>query len=969
MPQARTRQHGILLLLTLLLLTVSAGVLADGRALTFAELMQFRTLHDVAISDDGAWVAYTSRPDRGDGEAVLRATTGDTEYRIERGKDPVVAGNHAVALIEPSLEAKEKAKDKKGKEKPKTGLSVLDLGGGQEQRLECVKNFKLSDDGAWLAYQPFGEDDCERSDAGEEAEGEEAEEASEESEEAEEAAEAEEGEEAEGEEAEEAEEEEEEKEKEDEDAGMTLVLRRLFDGTEKTIEHVESYSFDEASTVLVYNVRTTTGEGNGVFVQRMGADADPETLVQDEKGRYTAMTWARDKTRLAFLGAPVDEDLKPLDATLYVWDGGEAQAVASREQAPEGFTLPSTNNLTWSRDGERLFFGFKPVDPNKEEKNDDENADDEEESFDPYDLESLVEDRDLAVWHWDDPLIQTHQEKQWKNEKNRTYGAVLHLDNNKIIALADFEARDLIVPQHGSRALVFDDTPYLKYRTWEGFFRDVYVADLQTGDRQQAAERLGGWARLSPDGGYATYFQNHHWHLYNASTGETRNLTEGMDVPFANEDHDYPSQVPGYGVADWLRDSSAVLIYDKYDVWQFPLAGGEPLRLTAGREEKRIFRLIDVEPDEEGVANGGSLLLSGYHDHEKYEGFYAGQVGKAGVRKLYEPGLYRLNFEAKAKDNDRIVFTRESYNEFPDLWTTDLSLEEPVKLSEANPQIADYAWGDVELVEWSNIDGVPMQGVLIKPGNYEPGKRYPVLVYFYRFFSQRAYQFNQPVVNHRPSFPLYASNGYAVFLPDVRFEIGRPGYSATKSLVPGVQKLVDMGIADPDAIGLHGHSWSGYQAAFVVTQTNIFKAVVSGAPVSNMTSAYSGIRWGTGLARQFQYEKTQSRLGGSLWEYPERYIENSPVFFADHIETPMLIQFGDIDEAVPWYQGIELYLACRRLEKNCIFLQYKGEPHHLKKYPNKVDYSIKMKEFFDHHLKGEPAPPWMTEGEPYQGED
>ena len=142
---------------------------------------------------------------------------------------------------------------------------------------------------------------------------------------------------------------------------------------------------------------------------------------------------------------------------------------------------------------------------------------------------------------------------------------------------------------------------------------------------------------------------------------------------------------------------------------------------------------------------------------------------------------------------------------------------------------------------------------------------------------------------------------------------------------------------------------------------------MAGAPVSNMTSAYSGIRWGTGLARQFQYEKSQSRIGGSLWEKPELYIENSPVFYADRINTPLLIQHGDVDGAVPWYQSIELYLAMRRLGKDCIFLQYRDEPHHLKIYANKLDYSIKMKEFFDHYLKGEPAPEWIEKGVPYTG--
>jgi dipeptidyl aminopeptidase/acylaminoacyl peptidase len=242
-----------------------------------------------------------------------------------------------------------------------------------------------------------------------------------------------------------------------------------------------------------------------------------------------------------------------------------------------------------------------------------------------------------------------------------------------------------------------------------------------------------------------------------------------------------------------------------------------------------------------------------------------------------------------------------------------------------------------------------------------------VLVYFYRFFSQRLHEFNQPAVNHRPSFPLYASNGYVVFLPDVRFEVGRPGFSSTKCVVPGVQHLIDIGIADPNAIALHGHSWSGYQTAFMVTQTNIFTTAIAGAPVGNMTSAYSGIRLGSGLARQFQYEMSQSRLSGSLWEARDDYIDNSPVFFADKIQTPILILHGDVDDAVPWEQSIEFYLALRRNGKEAVFLQYNDEPHHPQKYPNKLDWAMKMKEWLDHYLKGAPAPEWISKGIPYTG--
>jgi dipeptidyl aminopeptidase/acylaminoacyl peptidase len=417
-----------------------------------------------------------------------------------------------------------------------------------------------------------------------------------------------------------------------------------------------------------------------------------------------------------------------------------------------------------------------------------------------------------------------------------------------------------------------------------------------------------------------------------------------------------------------VEDGTAVLIYDKYDIWRFTTASGEAVNVTGGlgRETDKTFRVIRVDPDQRFFAESQRLLLSAYENLEKHHGFYTCRLGRPGVIKLLDAPK-KFSFKAKAKNADIILYTRESYTEYPDLWVSDPKFKSPKKITEANPQIKDFAWGSAELVEWRSVDGIPLQGVLIKPGNYEPDKRYPVVVYYYRFFSQRLHEFNQVVVNHRPCFPLYASNGYAVFLPDIRFDIGRPGYSATKCLVPGIQKLVDMGVADPDAIGLHGHSWSGYQTAFVITQTDIFACAVAGAPVSNMTSAYSGIRWESGLARQMQYEQQQSRIGGSLWDYPERYIENSPVFFADRINTPLLIQFGDEDGAVPWYQGIELYLAMRRLEKDCVFLQYRKEPHHLKKYPNKLDYTIKMMEYFNHYLKGEPAPDWITKGIPYRG--
>jgi len=921
---------------------------AGDRSLSFEDLMKFRQIHGATISEDGQWVAYALVPDRGDGEAVVRSTTSGHEFRIERGSEPVFSadGLWVAASVTPSLEERESAEAKGKKrgsaedddDKPKTGLSILDLRTGSEERIERVESFAFSSDGRWLAFKHYEQ----KKDEDEELDQKNKDEAK--------------------------------KEKKKLKLGTTLKLRDLTSGADSVIEHVSEFDWAEEGSILAFAISAPDGDGNRAAVLRLGRGMGLELALHEaEDSRYENLHWAREATHFAFTTAVLDDDGEPGDAEVWVWLGhGEAQRVASRADAPEGWTVPSKNELGWSRDGQRLFFGFKPVD--EQDAANREGGESEEPPFDPYDLDAVLDKRELDVWHWDDPRIIPNQKGRWEeHEKDRVYRAVAHLDSGRVVALADLEMPRVAPPDNPRSAIGRSDVAYLREITWDGRYSDLYLVDLRSGQRHLVAKRLesgrSSSVSLSPNGRFIVFYDEGDWHLYDAEKKKIGNLTAQLGVSFADEDHDYPMDPPSYGLSEWFADSSAVLIYDKYDIWRISTDGTIPTSLTAGkgRESETVFRVIDLDADEETLVPGAPLLLEAYHDLEKHDAYYSIPPAGGELRRLYGTGKHSLDFVAKAEGADRILFTRERYDEFPDLWLSNTVLEAPRRLADANPQIANFAWGSAELVEWQTEGGVPLQGVLIKPGNYEAGKRYPVLIYFYRFFSQRLHLFNQPVVNHRPSFPVYASNGYAVFLPDIRFEIGRPGTSAVECLVSGVQKLIDMGVADPEAIGLHGHSWSGYQTAFVITQTDIFAAAVAGAPVSNMTSAYSGIRWGTGLARQFQYEKAQSRIGASLWEKPELYIANSPVFFADRIDTPLLIQFGDEDGAVPWYQGIELYLACRRLQKNCIMLQYRGEPHHLKKYANKLDYSIKMKEFFDHWLKGEPAPAWMTEGVPYRG--
>ena len=942
------RWSSTILLRFLLILAISSVGIAPGpvmaqerQTLTFQDLMKVRQIQRPSISRDGRWVALAAVPDRGDGEVLVYDSESDTRYALPMGSNPVFSGNGrwVGVRLEPSFEARETAEQGNT---PRPGLVLLATASGEVQSWEEVQRFAFSGDGEWMArlhHAPKG------------GEGE----------------------------GEEDEEDQEEDIRTRKDPGTLLVLVELSSGAEVEIPHVKSFSFHPEEAFLAYVVSAPDGNGDGVYLRPLWGGGESVALETGSFAQLQTMAWWDEGNRLAWVMAEEDEEGEAGPGALSIWTGDEVVAVSLDGALPDGWELPVQNRLQWSKDGDRLFFGSRPA---SEPKEDPDSADDDE-PFDPYDFETILEGRGVDVWHTDDPFINPNQKEMWSRVQSRTFAGVYHLESGRAVQLGDQDFQLQGLPDNPYRALGTSDKKYQKESTWTGGAEDVYLVDLKTGDRTLVVEGYGGggsaansWIgasapsmSLSPGGRYLVWFLEDHWHLFDAETGATRNLTEGLDVAFFDVDHDFPSPRGGHGIGGWLEDDTAILIHDKFDVWRFPTDGGRPVNLTEGRgrAQELILRVLSVDPDVEAYGTNATLLLSSFDWKDKSFGFFTTRAGRGGLETLLDEEL-RFRVVAKAKDAGRLLFTQEDYDEFPDLWVGDLDFGNRKKVTDVNPGLLErFAWGTSQLVEWTSDDGIPLQGVVILPGNYEEGKRYPVLTYFYRFFSQRLHEFNAPVINHRPSFPIYASDGYIVFLPDVRFEVGRPGISSLKSVVPGVKKLVELGWADPEALGLHGHSWSGYTTAYMVTQTNIFAAAVAGAPVSNMTSAYGGIRWGSGLARQFQYEQTQSRLSGSLWEATSDYIENSPLFYADKVETPIVLMHGDEDDAVPWYQSIELYLALRRTGKDAVFLQYRGEPHHPQKYANKLDYSLKMKGFFDHYLKGAPAPDWWANGVLYNG--
>lgn len=888
----------------------------DTRPLELTDIMQFREIEQRVVSDKGDWLAFAAVPDLGNSEGqVVNTQTGQT-FRVERGERPQITADGqyvgfrqgAPLLLREQAQHKD-ASDEQKQAAKRTHLILLNTSSGEQHSFEDIERFAFTGDGRTLVMLEQQAPDSEAK-------------------------------------------------------GQTLLVRDLQQGNETRFEQVKNFVVaEQGPRIAIVEYFALNDNDTQQRLRIVNSENSSQLVLHEDAGvGYTGLSFNHAGEALAYLQGPLESDNPHPAQQLWLWQFGERQSSLIDTQRA-GFVVSEHASPSWSDDDARLFIGYRPaveapVSGREMPQND----------ADLYDVERLLDDRRLQVWHGEDERIITHQRESYANMNRATTPTVVWLDGHKVVHLGDDIEDNWRQSEHPDAQLISNSRPHLREISWAGFYHDIDHVNLHTGERQNVVSRVRSSERgaLSPNGRYVAYVEDERYYVFDAEAGSRQPLATDVSVSWVDEQNDRPMEAASYGVAGWLEDSSAFLAYDRYDIWRISL-DGEAVRLTNGRDEDKQFRVRPLD-DALGFATNAQLLVESYSESKKYHGFWSLDLASGSFEVLLEDNK-RFQFVEYLEAPQRILFTEEDFRQFPDIWAASTDFSERQQLTEINPQISEFRWGDAELIDWQTEDGDTLQGIVIKPDNYDASRTYPVMVYYYEQFSQRLYHFNQMKVNHRPNFPFYVGQDYVVFLPDVRYRAGAPGPSATESLVPGVQKLIDLGIADPQAVGLHGHSWSGYKSAFVVTETDMFAAVVSGAPVSNMTSAYTGIRWQTGLARQFQYETGQSRIGPSMYEDLGPYIKNSPVFFADQINTPMLIQFGDADGAVPWEQGIEYYLALRRLDKDVVMLHYEDEPHHLQRYANKLDYSIKMLEFFDHYLKGEPAPGWWLEGLPYQAYD
>lgn len=1010
-----------------LLLLLASAAIADvsKRPLGHSDYDRWNTISLQRISNDGKWIMYVIESGKADGDAtlVIRKNGASKEYRVVRGQAARFTFDSKFALYriapDPKLVKQLKKKKAKPEAMPGTQMELLELKTGDTFTVARVKSFSLPDeDGNWLAYlleKPLPKDTVkeQKSDVLESYEvtpeglrrpteplklkQRKPQERKPEVEEKEIPK------------AESKEEKPKKKSKGDEDksedkkkeAGTVLVVRDLRTGGERRFPHVVSFRFSKHAEGLAFvtSVKAAPAQEDKEETSDDSADAEASDGVhilelQTQKrrqiisglGHYKNLAFAEDGKELAFVTDRDDYDAKTSSWSLYRWkrDWKEAKRVAAENSTgiPDGWWVSSNSSPFFSEDGRRLFFTTAPIPEivQAERREENKQADEEDE-------ENQVK---LDIWHWQDPLLQPQQLLQAEREKRRSYSAVYDLRTKKIMQLADKDFPSISIDRRSTSdiALGITNLPYRKMLSWDiPGFQDSYLVDLKTGERSVILEKSKASARLSPEGKFVTWFDAEKRKWYAACTGPDRapvEISKGIRFPLQDELHDRPMLPRAYGSAGWLKDDAAFLIYDRFDIWQVDPTGEEPpicITEGLGRKKSLRFRHLELDREARAIDPDEDIMLSAFNEGSKASGYYMIRAATAhaptgdaaqpaeGTKQsklhpliMLDESLGRLS---KARDSNDVMFTRSTFRRCPDIWTGTTAFKKIKRISDINPQQADYLWGTAELVHWNAGDGEALTGLLYKPDDFEQTRKYPLLVYFYERNSDNLHRYYAPAAGRSIiNFSFYVSRGYVLFVPDIPYKTGEPGPSAANAVLPGTQTIVDMGFIDEKRIGMQGHSWGGYQTAFLVTQTNMFACAESGAPVSNMTSAYGGIRWGSGLSRMFQYERTQSRIGDTLWAARDKYIANSPLFAADKINTPLLILHNDEDGAVPWYQGIELFVALRRLEKPAWLLNYNGDPHWVMGQENRRDFALRMQQFFDHYLKDAPEPEWMAYGVP-----
>ncbi len=905
------------------LLQISMFVNAQKKPLDHSVYDSWQSIGERMISNDGKWVVYTICPQEGDTTLVIQQSDNKYKKEVERGFGAVITedSRYVIFKIRPYQKDLREAriKNKKADEFPKDSLGIVELGKDEVAKIPKVRNYKVPAKAAgWVAYwKEKSKEAAASSDAGE------------------------------------------------------LVLKNLLTNQDKSFNLISEYYFDKKGKRLLmemavnakdslsksYVILHHTETGNTDTISRGGNDF--KNFVFDENG-----------TQISYLA---ERDAQPKELQkfykLYYYKILMDSAVVIAEKNSVGMkigmTVSENGTLNFSTSGKRLFFGSAPIQSPK----------------DTTLIESdLVK---LDIWHYNDDYLQTQQLVQLNAELRRSFLTVYDLEKKTIKQLGSPEIPQVLQTNEGDGETFVGVTDIGKRKEsqWLGGTRkDIYAINVNEGTKKMVKQNLHGQVYPSSTGKNIMWYDRPAKNYFVWDGETTKNITAKIKVPLYAEDYDSPDAPTPYGMMGWHEGDSIIYIYDNYDVWRIKSDGsGAKLFTSNGRKLKLRSRYIQTDPEEKFITSKKDLLFRLFDENSKSSNFYLTNTSDLSL-KMPERLSYNFGQPLMAKNKSHFIYTKENFTTSQDLYVNEISpvygsndqnrVEEykfnTNKLSSLNPHQKNYNWGTAALYKWKTASGKPSEGILYKPDNFDPNKKYPVIIYFYEKLSDNLHDYIEPAPTRSAiNASWFVSNGYVVFFPNISYGTGHPGKDAYDYVVSGAKSLIaKYKWVDAKRMGLEGHSWGGYQAAYIITKTNLFKAAWAGAPVVNMTSAYGGIRYGTGVSRQFQYEKTQSRIGKTLWEALPQYLESSPLFKLNKVTTPVVILHNDNDDAVPFTQGIEMFTALKRLDKKVWLLNYNGEPHGVLLRKNRKDMAIRLDQFFGWLLKDEKPARWLTDGVP-----
>lgn len=904
-----------------------------------------------SLSNDGQWAAFSINPQEGDGVLTIHNTANGKEIKIDRGSDIRFTADSrwAVATIKPFFKDTRQAKidKKKNYDMPQDSLAIVNLKNCNITRIPLVKDFKIGKKGGeWVAYSSCDTTLTKSMKLSEK------------------------------------------------EAGLPLVVMNLTTGDSKVLPYIGSYSFSEDGRRLVAIVNPAKKDSlfqTGIRVLYLPEDKDFQ--VDEGKKHYGAPAFSIDGTMLAYTATNDSNDTGTRRMQLFLTDLTQIPSdpkeieveIATGRKGPnlrrphasdpelqekllqewkEKMTAGAGQELfinqyskpAFSFNGKRLVVGVAP-------------------KVSPDDTTLISFERpELDIWRWDAPYTPPQEKFKLEKIRENTFPVVIDLESGHQQLIDSNPLSTVIIPDRWDSdwALVRDPSKDIVSQQWDYYApEELSVVNVNDGERRVIGATYEGTAQLSPEGKFVYWFKDGNWYAYEISSGNTVNVSENIPYNVWDETDDHPGVRQDYGDASWTEGDSRFLIYDRFDLWSVdPTGKAAPECITKGygrNNDLKIRYLNTIGKERRFLKKGDLMTLTLFNYKDKRNGLASMRYGMGG--KLENIVLDTLSFTQvrQALEAPSFSFVESNFSVMPDVWLAPKgNFARAFKVSDSNPQMSEYNWGTARLVKWNAYDGTPSEGVLYVPEDLDPTKKYPMLCVFYETGSEDLYtHYNMEPSWSWVNYPFYVSRGYVIFVPDIHYKAGIPGECAWNFVCSGAEEMCDRyPWIDRERIGIDGQSWGGYQTAFLVTRTNMFACAGSGAPVSNMTSAFGGIRWESGDSRQGQYEQGQSRIGRNLWEATELYIANSPVFHANRVNTPLLIMHNDADGAVPWYQGIEMFMALRRLQKPVWMLQYNGEAHNLKERRNRKDITVRLQQFFDHYLKGDPMPEWMLNGIP-----